>query len=205
MSDERRQIDAEIVNRCRAGDLTAFEELYREHSARLYNVAYRMVGHPDEAEDLLQDIFLTVFRKLDSFRGASALSTWLYRLAMNVCLDRLRSRTVKQDQRTDALDETLMPATRGGLSHVGRLDLERAIRALPEGSRAAFVLHDVEGFDHQEVGQILGIAEGTSKSQVHKARLRIRAYLHRVQDGERGPKPAPGNVPVSGGDTRRPA
>jgi RNA polymerase sigma-70 factor, ECF subfamily len=189
MSDERRQVDADLVSRCRAGDLTAFEELYREHSARLYNVAYRMVGHPDEADDLLQEIFLTVFRKLDSFRGASALSTWLYRLAINVCLDRLRSRTARQEQRTDTLDEAAPPAAREALSHVGRLDLERAIAALPEGSRAAFVLHDVEGFDHSEVGHILGIAEGTSKSQVHKARLRIRAYLH----GEHG----------AGGETRK--
>jgi RNA polymerase sigma-70 factor (ECF subfamily) len=176
MSDEGRQVDAELIARCRAGDLSAFEELYRQHATRLYNLAYRMVGNPDDADDLLQDIFLTAYRKLDTFRGASALGTWLYRLAMNVCLDRLRSKASKQEAVTDELDEGLGHAS-GGLSQVSRMDLERAIARLPEGSRAAFLLHDVEGFDHMEVGRILGIAEGTSKSQVHKARLRIREYL----------------------------
>ncbi|HEY8551488.1 MAG TPA: RNA polymerase sigma factor [Vicinamibacterales bacterium] len=178
MTDEGRQQDAELIARCRAGDLGAFEELYRQHATRLYNLAYRMVG-AEEAEDLLQEIFLTVFRKLDTFKGASALGTWLYRLAMNLCLDRLRSRSAKQQLVTDALDESLAAAPAGTLGAVTRLDLERAIASLPEGSRAAFLLHDVEGFDHHEVGQILGIAEGTSKSQVHKARLRIREFLHR--------------------------
>jgi RNA polymerase sigma-70 factor (ECF subfamily) len=176
MSDEGRQVDAELVTRCRAGDLSAFEDLYRQHSTRLYSLAYRMVGHAEDAEDLLQEIFLTAFRKLDTFKGASALGTWLYRLAMNVCLDRLRSKAAKQSSMTDALDETVgYPGA--SLPQVTRLDLERAIASLPEGSRAAFLLHDVEGFDHMEVGRILGIAEGTSKSQVHKARLRIREYL----------------------------
>jgi RNA polymerase sigma-70 factor (ECF subfamily) len=177
MSDEGRQIDAELVGRCRSGDLSAFEDLYRQHATRLYNLAYRMVGHADDADDLLQEIFLTAYRKLDTFKGASALGTWLYRLAMNVCLDRLRSKASKQESMTDELDETLGHAAARGLSQVNRMDLERAIASLPEGSRAAFLLHDVEGFDHVEVGRILGIAEGTSKSQVHKARLRIRQYL----------------------------
>jgi RNA polymerase sigma-70 factor, ECF subfamily len=176
MSEEGRQVDAELVARCRAGDLSAFEDLYRQHATRLYSLAYRMVGHADDADDLLQEIFLTAYRKLDTFKGASALGTWLYRLAMNVCLDRLRSKAARQSSVTDALDETV-GYSGPGLSHVSRLDLERAIAHLPEGSRAAFLLHDVEGFDHSEVGRILGIAEGTSKSQVHKARLRIREYL----------------------------
>jgi RNA polymerase sigma-70 factor, ECF subfamily len=179
MAEESRLADTELVERCLNGDLGAFEDLYRQHSTRLYNLAFRMVGNASDAEDLLQDIFLTVYRKLESFRGASALSTWLYRLGMNVCLDRLRSKAARQDQATDTLDErlgnTLGAST---LTGVSRIDLERAISSLPEGSRAAFLLHDVEGFDHTEVGQILGVAEGTSKSQVHKARLRIREYLH---------------------------
>ena len=185
MSDEGRLVDADIVARCRAGDLSAFEELYRQHATRLYNLAYRMVGHPDDADDLLQEIFLTAYRKLDTFRGASALGTWLYRLAMNVCLDRLRSKASKQESLTDELDEGLGHAS-AGLSQVNRMDLERAIARLPEGSRAAFLLHDVEGFDHMEVGRILGIAEGTSKSQVHKARLRIREYLGAHKRGSAG-------------------
>ena len=133
-----------------------------------------------DADDLLQEIFLTAYRKLDTFRGASALGTWLYRLAMNVCLDRLRSKAARQDQATDMLDDRMRPHRPETRLSVNRLDLERAIKALPEGSRAAFLLHDVEGFDHHEVGRILGIAEGTSKSQVHKARLRIREFLRRA-------------------------
>jgi len=192
MSEEGRQVDAELVARCRAGDLSAFEDLYRQHPTRLYNLAYRMVGHPDDADDLLQEIFLTAYRKLDTFRGASALGTWLYRLAMNVCLDRLRSKAAKQESVTDEIDDSAGHGGQGfsergpsdrGLSPVNRMDLERAIASLPEGSRAAFLLHDVEGFDHVEVGRILGIAEGTSKSQVHKARLRIRQYLGRQRLG----------------------
>ncbi len=165
--------------RCRAGDLNAFGELYRQHVTRLYNLAYRMVGRPEEAEDLVQEMFLTAFRKLDTFKGESALSTWLYRLGMNACLDRLRSKSAKQEQVTAELDESSVriDAPRG-VSPIARLDLERAIASLPDGARTAFLLHDVEGFDHHEVGRILGIAEGTSKSQVHKARLRIRAFLN---------------------------
>jgi RNA polymerase sigma-70 factor, ECF subfamily len=179
MADESRVADAELVERCLSGELGAFEDLYRQHSTRLYNLAFRMVGNAADAEDLLQDIFLTAYRKLESFRGASALGTWLYRLGMNVCLDRLRSKAARQDQATDTLDERIGGATlTSALGGVSRIDLERAIQALPEGSRAAFLLHDVEGFDHHEVGRILGVAEGTSKSQVHKARLRIREFLH---------------------------
>jgi RNA polymerase sigma-70 factor, ECF subfamily len=177
MSDAARAAEAELVERCRNGDLGAFEDVYRQHSTRLYNLAFRMVGNAADADDLLQEMFLTAYRKLDTFRGASALGTWLYRLGMNVCLDRLRSKAARQDQATDALDDRTGYGVHETSLTVNRLDLERAIRALPEGSRAAFLLHDVEGFDHQEVGRILGIAEGTSKSQVHKARLRIREFL----------------------------
>jgi RNA polymerase sigma-70 factor, ECF subfamily len=184
MSDDAILTDAELLARCRAGDSSAFEHLYRRHSTRLYNLAYRMVGQ-EEADDLLQEIFLTAFRKLDSFRGASSLGTWLYRLGMNLCLDRLRSKASRQQQVTGELDETRGIARAEAPLHISRLDLERAIRALPDGSRAAFLLHDVEGFDHREVGEILGIAEGTSKSQVHKARLRIRAFFL-----QGGPNPA---------------
>lgn len=190
MADQSRAADTELVERCLNGDLGAFEDLYRQHSTRLYNLAFRMVGNAADAEDLVQDIFLTVYRKLESFRGASALGTWLYRLGMNVCLDRLRSKAARQDQATDMLDERLgsthIPSALAGVS---RIDLERAIASLPEGSRAAFLLHDVEGFDHTEVGQLLGVAEGTSKSQVHKARLRIREFLH--QPAPKDAKPAP--------------
>jgi RNA polymerase sigma-70 factor, ECF subfamily len=170
-----------LVERCRRGDLLAFEELYRAHAGRLYGLACRMLGNPADAEDLLQEIFLAAHRKLETFRGESALGTWLYRLATNLCLDYLRSRAGRASQVTDALDDDpAMPVAGGrGLAEqtVTKMDLERALARLPEGCRAAFVLHDVEGLEHREVAEILGIAEGTSKSQVHKARLRLRALL----------------------------
>lgn len=178
-SGEVRSADLELAGRIRAGDGGAFEELYQQHASRLYNLAYRMAGGPAEADDLLQEIFLLAYRKLGSFRGESSLGTWLYRLAMNHCLDALRSRQARMGQQTDSLDEdgAVEVAAAPPISSVSRMDLERAIETLPPACRAAFLLHDVEGFGHQEIGAILGISEGTSKSQVHKARLRIRAHL----------------------------
>jgi RNA polymerase sigma-70 factor, ECF subfamily len=178
-----RADDMALVDRCRNGDLGAFEELYRQHAGRLYSVACRMVGNPSDAEDLLQEIFLSAHRKLDSFRGDSALGTWLYRLATNLCLDHLRSRAARTSQLTGALDDEPGLADAGSRtladSTLTRMDLERALAQLPDGCRAAFVLHDIEGLEHREVADALGIAEGTSKSQVHKARLRLRALLGR--------------------------
>ena len=178
-SGDVRSADLDLAGRIRAGDGGAFEELYRQHATRLYNLAYRMAGGPTEAEDLLQDIFLLAYRKLGSFRGDSSLGTWLYRLAMNHCLDVLRSRQTRMGQQTDSLDDdgAVEVAAAPAIGAVSRMDLERAIETLPPACRAAFLLHDVEGFGHEEVGSILGISEGTSKSQVHKARLRIRQYL----------------------------
>jgi RNA polymerase sigma-70 factor, ECF subfamily len=176
-----RQDELALVERCRQGELGAFEEIYRAHSGRLYSVAFRMVGNAADAEDLLQEIFLAAHRKLGSFRGDSALGTWLYRLAVNLCLDYLRSRTGRAIQVTDALDDEhpLADSESRGLAErtVTKMDLERALAQLPEGCRMAFVLHDIEGLEHREVGEAMGIAEGTSKSQVHKARLRLRALL----------------------------
>jgi len=176
--------DLELVGRIRAGDSSAFEALYRQHATRLYNLASRMSGARGDADDLLQDIFLLAFRKIGSFRGESTLGTWLYRLAMNHCLDVLRNRQTRMGHQTESLDEPdAMPVASPVpvLGAVNRIDLERAIAALPPACRAAFLLHDVEGFGHQEVGDMLGVSEGTSKSQVHKARLRIRAYLGAVK------------------------
>ena len=173
-----RSADLDLAMRVKAGDAAAFEALYQQHASRLYNLASRMSSGAD-AEDLLQDIFLLAYRKVGSYRGESSLGTWLYRLAMNHCLDVLRSRQARMGQQTDSLDadEAYEPAAAPALGAVSRIDLDRAIGRLPHACRAAFLLHDVEGFGHQEVGAILGISEGTSKSQVHKARLRIRTYL----------------------------
>jgi RNA polymerase sigma-70 factor (ECF subfamily) len=198
MSSETRPADIDLVNRIRGGDLTAFEDVYRQHGPRLYNVVLRLVGSPADAEDVLQEVFLLAFRKLASFRGEAALGTWLHRLAVNASLDRLRSRGARESQRTEGFEPgTAGPVDRqppSGEVVVSRLDLERAIALLPDGYRAAFVLHDVEGFDHREVGGILGISEGTSKSQVHKARLRLRELLMPVAHGA----PSPGRPEAAG-------
>lgn len=174
--------DMALADRCRSGDAAAFEELYRRHAPRLFGLASRMVGRAD-AEDLLQEIFLTAHRKLGLYKGESSLGTWLFRLATNLCLDFLRSRATRSAQITDSYDaEDASPpvGSRGPiLGVVDRLDLERAVAALPDGCREVFVLYDVEGFEHREVGAMLGISDGTSKSQLHKARLRLRASLQR--------------------------
>lgn len=172
--------DAELLARCRAGDVDAFEMLYRQHGGRIFALASRLAGSVDEGEDLLQEIFLQAYRKLDSFKGESALGTWLYRLAVNHCLDFVRSRQARNRQVTDTLDdEGSFEPMAARETPLARIDLDRAIARLPQGCREAFVLHDVEGFDHKEVGRLLGIAEGTSKSQVFKARTKLRAWLRR--------------------------
>lgn len=178
-----RSADLELAKRCRNGDAGAFEELYRTHAGRLYGLAFRMAGSAQEAEDLLQEMFLQAYRKLGTFRGESSLKTWLYRLGMNQCLDHLRGKQVRMSQATDSLDavgavEPAAPLPSTPVA-VHRLDLERAIGRLPDGCRAAFLLHDVEGFEHHEIASILGVSEGTSKSQLHKARMKLRTMLGR--------------------------
>ena len=167
-----------LVARCQAGDVDAFATLYEQYAARLFALACRMAGSPEAGEDLLQEIFLQAYRKLPGFRGESALGTWLYRLALNHCLDFVRSRRAKMDAATEGLDDRVSVRLEGRRdTPVARIDLERAIAGLPAGCREAFVLHDIEGYGHKEVAGMLGIAEGTSKSQVFKARMKLRALL----------------------------
>jgi RNA polymerase sigma-70 factor, ECF subfamily len=170
--------DRDLAARCLAGDMEAFESIYRQHASRLYSVACRIAGSPEDGEDLLQEIFLQAHRKMGSFKGDSSLGTWLYRLAVNHCLDFVRSRRARMSRLTDSLDaETAIEPTARRDTPIARLDLDRALERLPDGCREAFVLHDVEGFEHKEVAELLGIAEGTSKSQVFKARLKLRGLL----------------------------
>jgi RNA polymerase sigma-70 factor (ECF subfamily) len=175
------EADLDVARRCREGDPAAFEALYRAHAGRLFGLVSRMLGSAPEAEDLLQEIFVSAHRKMGSFRGESTLGTWLYRIAVNHCLDHLRSRGARMARATESMDkeEAYEPAAVEPQvpTAISRIDLERAIAQLPEGCRAAFVLHDVEGLDHREVAEALGISEGTSKSQVHKARHRLRRLL----------------------------
>ena len=170
--------DMVLAERCVRGVPGAFEELYRAHAPRLFGLACRMVGRV-EAEDLLQEIFLAAHRKMGQYRGQSALGTWLFRLAANLCVDYLRSRASRLGQLSETLEDDVEGGTSSGpiLGAVDRLDIERALAALPARARSVFVLHDVEGLEHQEIATMLGIAEGTSKSQLHKARLRLRNLL----------------------------
>jgi RNA polymerase sigma-70 factor (ECF subfamily) len=176
------QDDLALAARCRAGDVEAFEAIYREHASRLFGLVFRMLGNRTDAEDMLQDVFLTAHRKLESYRGDARLGTWLFRLATNLCLDHLRSKSARMTHATSSLDaddavEQASPSPGPVVGTVQQIDLERAVAKLPRGCRAAFLLHDVEGFEHREVADMLGISEGTSKSQVHKARLKLRKSL----------------------------
>jgi RNA polymerase sigma-70 factor (ECF subfamily) len=170
--------DRALARRCQANEPGAFESLYRAHAPRLFALAIRLVGR-DAAEDLLQEIFVTAHRKLGQYQGNASLGTWLFRLGTNLCLDHLRSRAGRAARMADPLDDEIDSHRHSGpiLGVLDRLDLERAVAALPAGARTVFVLHDVEGLEHREIASLMGVAEGTSKSQLHKARLRLREAL----------------------------
>jgi RNA polymerase sigma-70 factor (ECF subfamily) len=173
---QARAEEANLIAKCQDGDLDAFETIYRRHSPSLYSLTCRMVGDRAEAEDLLQEIFLQAHNKLSSFEGRAAFGTWLYRLAVNRCLDHLRSAARQRQSVTKSLDESPeLVVAQETTGH--RLDLESAILQLPSSYRSAFLLYDVEGLGHREVADILGVAEGTSKSLVHKARFKLRELL----------------------------
>ena len=167
----------EVVRRAQQGDQSAFHELYREHVGRTYALCLRLTGSAAEAEERTQDVFVQAWRTLASFRGESAFSSWLHRLAVNLVLMERRGAR-RRWMRVEAVED---PATleRGGEgpSPALRLDLERAVAALPEGARHVFVLHDVEGYRHEEIGEFLGIAVGTSKAQLFRARRLLRGML----------------------------
>jgi len=173
-----------LAEQCQSNAPGAFDELYRVHAPRLFGLACRLTNR-DEAEDVLQEIFLTAHRKLGQYRGESALGTWLFRLATNVCVDHLRRKGAKFAQLVDPLDgdvaSTDASASGPILGVIDRMDLERAIAALPDGARAVFVLYDVEGFDHAEIGDLLGISKGASRARLFKARLRLRTELAQLR------------------------
>ncbi len=172
------------VRRAATGDMAAFERLYRAHTARIHALCRRMAG-PEEADDLTQEVFLRAWRKLDRFRGDSAFGTWLYRLAVNVILaKRATMGTYRARFVADAEAEVKSDQEAGrvwgrgaGRPAGARIDLERAIRKLPEGARRVFVLHDVEGYTHEEIAELLSVSPGTSKSQLHRARMTLREHL----------------------------
>src|SRR5580700_755743 len=179
--------EAEAIRLAQQGDAAAFERLYQLHSRRVYSLCLRMVGNTAEAEDLTQEAFLQLFRKISTFRGESAFSTWLHRLSVNVVLMRLRK---KQTAET-SLEEVTEPDEESGgprrdfgapdlrlSGSIDRLNLQRAVEQLPPGYKSVFVLHDVQGYEHNEIAEIMGCSIGNSKSQLHKARMRLRELLH---------------------------
>lgn len=158
-----------------AGDPRAFERLYRRHVSRIYTLCRRMVGE-DQAEEVTQDVFVRAWEKLDRFGGKAAFGTWLYRVAINVCLGE-RAKASRRHYRFWN-DEARVARTAGRKSQSdARMDLSRAVEQLPDGAREVFVLHDVEGYKHREIADLLGIAQGTSKSQLHEARMALRKHL----------------------------
>lgn len=162
-------------------DMEAFEEIYHLHNKRVYSICFRMVRNAAEAEDLTQQVFIQLFRKLHTFRGESSFTTWLHRLTVNQVLMHFRRRVVKTEKTTDdgstpirIVSGTENPSR---MALLDRIALNQAIGQLPPGYRMVFILHDVEGFDHDQIGKMLGCAVGTSKSQLHKARQRLRQLL----------------------------
>jgi RNA polymerase sigma-70 factor, ECF subfamily len=180
--------EADVVRLAQRGDANAFERVYRLHSRKIYNLCLRMVGNATEAEDLTQDVFLQVLRKIGTFRGESAFSTWLHRMSVNIVLMRFRKKPIAQtslETITNPEEESsASPQEFGGpdLRLNGVIDgitLQAAINELAPGSKAMFILHDIQGYKHDEIAEIFGCSIGNSKSQVHKARMRLRQLLRK--------------------------
>ncbi|PYU24086.1 MAG: RNA polymerase subunit sigma-24 [Acidobacteria bacterium] len=177
--------EAESIRLAQGGDAAAFEHIYRTHSRRVYGLCFRMTGNPTLAEDLTQEIFLQVFRKIQTFRAEAAFSTWLYRLAVNVVLMRRRVKTLNEtslearnETEGDSFPRKEMARVDMRVSGVvDRVNLKRALSRLPRGYRQIFLLHDVLGYEHHEIAEALGCSVGNSKSQLHKARMRLRTIL----------------------------
>src|ERR671917_633115 len=173
--------DFDLTRAASAGDMAAFEELYSRHSRRVYSLCLRMTTNTAEAEDLAQEVFIQLFRKIGSFRGESAFTTWLHRLTVNQVLMHFRKRGVRLEQTTEDGDVPvqIVAGTQNPnqMPVVDRIALDKAVGQLPPGYRTVFILHDVEGHEHEEIARMLGCSVGTSKSQLHKARMKLRGLL----------------------------
>jgi len=184
----RAASETQLVARAQRGDEEAFAALFEMHKRRVYSLCLRMTGNTAEAEDLTQEAFLQLFRKISTFRGESAFSTWLHRLSVNVVLMHLRKKGLQQvslDEVDSSQDEPVKrdygDNDRRLMGSVDRISLTRAIAELPPGYRTVFVLHDVEGYEHNEIAEIMKCSVGNSKSQLHKARMKLRDWLRHNQ------------------------
>ena len=200
MTDAKKQqgnklSEADAIERAKHGDAAAFEALYNLHKRRVYSLCLRMTANTASAEYLTQEAFLQLFRKIGTFRGESAFSTWLHRMAVNVVLMQLR----KKGLPVVPLEETMeteedAPRKEPGADDprlagsIDRMQLQRSIKALPPGYRMIFLLHDVEGYEHNEIAEIVGCSIGNSKSQLHKARMKLREFL-KTSRAEKAKKP----------------
>lgn len=178
---QKEPTDFELAQRSAAGDTEAFEQIYRRHFRRVYALCLRMMGDPVRAEDMTQEVFVQLFNKIGSFRGESAFTTWLHRMTVNLVLMYFRKASTRSELLTEE-GETPIQIVRGtenpeSMPVVDRIALERAVQQLPPGYRSVFVLHDVEGYEHDEIAKMMNISAGTSKSQLHKARLKLRQLL----------------------------
>jgi RNA polymerase sigma-70 factor (ECF subfamily) len=184
--------EAQVIEKAQAGDVSCFEALYSRHKRRVFSLCLRMAGDYAQAEDFTQEVFLQLYRKIALFRGESAFSTWLHRLSVNVVLMHFRKKGLQEVSLEESMDPQYEgePAKEFGTSDsklqgsIDRLALNRAIDDLPPGYRIIFILHDVEGYEHNEIAEMLGCSIGNSKSQLHKARMKLRTLL-RASDAQK--------------------
>jgi RNA polymerase sigma-70 factor (ECF subfamily) len=187
--------EAEAIERAKQGDAEAFQVLYEKHKRRVYSLCLRMTANTAEAEDLAQEAFLQLYRKIGTFRGESAFSTWLHRLSVNVVLMHLRKKSlpvVSLEETTQGGEDDTPKKDFGAedlalAGSIDRLQLQKAVDDLPPGYRTIFVLHDVEGYEHNEIATIVGCSIGNSKSQLHKARMKLRDLL-KIKRAEKAEK-----------------
>ncbi|MFZ0962795.1 MAG: sigma-70 family RNA polymerase sigma factor [Terriglobia bacterium] len=197
---QKAATEAQLIARAQRGEEEAYAALFEAHKRRVYSLCLRMTGNTAEAEDLSQEAFLQLFRKISTFRGESAFSTWLHRLAVNVVLMHLRKKGLQQISLDDVDASQDEPVKRDYgsddrrlMGSVERIGLQNAIADLPPGYRTVFVLHDVEGYEHNEIAEIMKCSVGNSKSQLHKARMKLRERLRK----DRGMKPAEEAIPAA--------
>jgi RNA polymerase sigma-70 factor (ECF subfamily) len=182
---EEKNAALDYIRRAQAGDVDAFEVLYREHSGRVYALCLRLMGgDTSDATELMQDVFIRAWRRLTTFRGDSAFSSWLHRLAVNTMLENARSDR-RRTARVLSMDDTSrLPGAARSSGVDLRMDMEEAVASLPKGARLAFVLHDGEGYQHQEIAEQLSVSVGTVKAQLHRARRLLRERLEGKKEGE---------------------
>jgi RNA polymerase sigma-70 factor (ECF subfamily) len=179
VDDDRRAQEWRLVQAAQGGDVSAFEQLYRDNERKVFGLCYRLAAEPTLAEELTQDVFVRAWQKLSSFQGRSAFSSWLYPLAVNVALSERRTRRRRAGREMATDDPAAFERPDKPQAPDTGVDLERAVKHLPPGARAVFVLHDVEGYRHEEIASMTGMAEGTSKAQLHRARKLLRERLRR--------------------------